>query len=218
MELLSVSPQQLTFYAPYHGPQRRILTLLNPTHMVVLFKIKSNAFRHYRLRPNAGKVEPYATIEVRICLQCFDFHEDQNLPREQIYTKCLPINLENKPLFLSKCGPESPCLEKMVMERNRPLRPFCPKCAVPSGPKKYQENGIKIVVIITVFLLAVFLTAYLLVREKLQSSIQNHLPFIHKDNSQDSCTDSSSCTCSSLEGCDSLDSCISPEISRINSI
>ncbi|XP_070139652.1 vesicle-associated membrane protein/synaptobrevin-binding protein isoform X3 [Drosophila kikkawai] len=182
MELLSVSPQQLTFYAPYHGPQRRILTLLNPTHMVVLFKIKSNAFRHYRLRPNAGKVEPYATIEVRICLQCFDFHEDQkynhylsiqsflkpencfngettlaffrSLPREQIYTKCLPINLENKPLFLSKCGPESPCLEKMVMERNRPLRPFCPKCAVPSGPKKYQENGIKIVVIITVFLLA----------------------------------------------------------------
>lgn len=39
MELLSVSPQLLNFYAPYDRRQRRILTLLNPTNSVVLFKV-----------------------------------------------------------------------------------------------------------------------------------------------------------------------------------
>ncbi|XP_020805969.1 uncharacterized protein LOC110182291 [Drosophila serrata] len=247
MELLSVSPQQLIFYAPYNGPQRRTVTLLNPTHLVVLFKVRSNAYRHYRLKPNAGKVEPYATIEIRICLQCFDFDEDQEynhylniqsffkpdnsfngetplaifrtVSRDQVYTKCLPIKLENKPLFLTKCGPEAPCLKQMILERGHRLKPVCPKCAVPSISKTCRRRGIKCMFIIIVCLLAVFILAYLLLKdigEMVKNAYQNQC--IHLDISQDSYlnSSSSSCICSSSEFCNTPDSCISPEISGVN--
>jgi len=40
MELLSVGPQILTFYAPYDDRQRRMVTLLNPNDRHVLFKVR----------------------------------------------------------------------------------------------------------------------------------------------------------------------------------
>ncbi|KAL7741062.1 hypothetical protein ACLKA6_013494 [Drosophila palustris] len=46
-ELFSVSPQTMIFYAPYDRTQRRIMTILNPTAMRLLFKIRSNAAYKY---------------------------------------------------------------------------------------------------------------------------------------------------------------------------
>uniref|UniRef100_A0A6P4ETC0 Vesicle-associated membrane protein-associated protein B n=1 Tax=Drosophila rhopaloa TaxID=1041015 RepID=A0A6P4ETC0_DRORH len=156
MDLLSVSPQRLTFYAPYDRSQRRMLTLLNPNNRKVLFKIKSNVWRYYHVSPNAGMIEPYCFIEIRISLNYFDFHEDLDqhhrfciqstyAPRDQvngettlaifrrvssrdISSKSLHVRLEATPLSLASCGLDlqSP-LGKMVLERDL-LKPLCPKC------------------------------------------------------------------------------------------
>ncbi|EDV31300.1 uncharacterized protein Dana_GF15288 [Drosophila ananassae] len=167
MELLSVSPQLLNFYAPYDRRQRRILTLLNPTNSVVLFKVTSNAWKHYRVSPIAAKIEPYDTQEVSISLSYFDFDENKKYAhrfriqsmydppdrcksekvlaiflkasRCDISTLALPVNLEAKPISLSNSYVKStPCLKKIAVERNEKLRPLCSEC--PTRLKMYKNT------------------------------------------------------------------------------
>ncbi|KAH8324259.1 hypothetical protein KR074_002675 [Drosophila pseudoananassae] len=157
MELLSVSPQLLNFYAPYDRSQRRILTLLNPTNSVVLFKVKSNAWRHYCVSPIAARIQPYDTHEVSISLRYFDFDEKKKYthrfciqsmydPVDQcktvkvlsifrkassadISTLSLPVHLEAKPISLSNPYVMSPpCLKKIAVEQDEMLRPLCSEC------------------------------------------------------------------------------------------
>ncbi|KAH8412662.1 hypothetical protein KR009_004341 [Drosophila setifemur] len=199
MELLSVSPHQMNFYAPYDRSQRRLLTLLNPNDRQVFFKlkVKSNAWRHYHVSPNAGKIEPYGTSEVSVSLNYFDFHENKEyhhrfciqsiyapegwlngekvvavfrrIPRVQICSFNLPVQLEANPLSLSQSGLDSlSCLGEVALERNKQLKPLCPKCPEIlglSGKLKKRErperSGILSTVVIIVSLLGVFLTAYL---------------------------------------------------------
>ncbi|XP_017047472.2 vesicle-associated membrane protein-associated protein scs2 [Drosophila ficusphila] len=85
MDLLSVNPQLLTFYAPYDRSQRRMLILLNPTNRQVLFKVTSNAWDHYHVSPNAGKLEPYCTREVIISLNNFDYCADLDSPSSLLH-------------------------------------------------------------------------------------------------------------------------------------
>ncbi|XP_017076089.2 vesicle-associated protein 2-2 [Drosophila eugracilis] len=157
MNLLCVNPKLLTFYAPYDRSQRRILTLLNPTYKQVLFKVKSNAHRHYNVSPNAGKIEPYCTSEISIILNHFSFEENvsynhlftiqsiyapgkhfngettlaifRRVSRRKICSNIIPVRLEDKPLPLSKSSLESlSSFFKNSMERDLQLRPLCPHC------------------------------------------------------------------------------------------
>ncbi|XP_070074655.1 trypsin epsilon-like isoform X2 [Drosophila takahashii] len=165
LELLSVSPQLLTFYAPYDRSQRRLLTLLNPTNKQVLFKIKSNVVRLYKVIPCAGRIEPYGTCEISITLHKLDYQEDLNhlfsihsifaprdhlngqtilsvfrgVSRSDISVNSLSVCLEQKPLSLANSGLDSlSSLIKTAMENDQQLRPLCPNC--PNMLKAPQEQ------------------------------------------------------------------------------
>lgn len=71
--IFNVCPQKIMFYAPYNRTQNRLLTILNPTATVLLFKIRSNCPWKYSVSPNCGRIEPYDTTEVRISLSYFKF-------------------------------------------------------------------------------------------------------------------------------------------------
>ncbi|XP_043662429.1 vesicle-associated membrane protein-associated protein B isoform X1 [Drosophila teissieri] len=158
MELLSVSPQLLTFYAPYGHSQWRMMTLLNPTDRKVLFKVKSNAWRHYTVNPNTGRLEPYSSSEVIISLKCFDFHEDgsynhlfiivsmfapqdhlngqtileifRGASRRDISSNCLPVRLEAQPFPLAISGLDSlRGFVKNAVDKELQLRQLCAICA-----------------------------------------------------------------------------------------
>ncbi|XP_037710372.1 vesicle-associated membrane protein-associated protein C16G5.05c [Drosophila subpulchrella] len=155
--MLCVSPQVLTFYAPYDRSQRRIVTLLNPTNRQVLFKIKSKVWRHYIVIPSSGGIEPYTFIEVSISLKDLNFHEDldynhqfsiqyMNAPRHyfngqtilpifgeasrrNIFTKSLFVHLEVKPISLANSSLDSLSRKvKINMEEGLQLRALCPNC------------------------------------------------------------------------------------------
>lgn len=71
--IFNVCPQKIVFYAPYNRTQNRLLTILNPTATVLLFKIRCNCPWKYSVSPNCGRIEPYDTAEVRISLSYFKF-------------------------------------------------------------------------------------------------------------------------------------------------
>ncbi|XP_016933991.3 vesicle-associated membrane protein-associated protein A [Drosophila suzukii] len=167
--MLCVSPQVLTFYAPYDRSQRRIVTLLNPTNRQVLFKIKSKVWRHYTVIPNTGKIEPYTFIEVSISLKDLDFHEDldynhlfsihfmyaprhhlngqtiqsifREASRSSISTKSLAVHLEAKPLSLANSSLDSLSSKvKINMEGGLQLRALCPECPKMLAPQEQKKT------------------------------------------------------------------------------
>ncbi|XP_022228043.2 vesicle-associated membrane protein-associated protein B-like isoform X2 [Drosophila obscura] len=130
--MASVSnPQSLIFSAPYNRVQRQVLTLINPTKWVLLFKLKTNAVQHYSVRPPSGQVQPLSTATVIITLSYFQFQSNicyrhrfsvqsiyrpvnglrqgesalsifQRTPRSDIWVASIPVRLEPPPLTPSQ--------------------------------------------------------------------------------------------------------------------
>ncbi|KAI7868086.1 PapD-like protein [Spinellus fusiger] len=62
---------QLTFQRPLTETSKEILYVRNPGTEPVSFKVKTTAPRQYCVRPNAGRIEPDAQVEVQVILQPF---------------------------------------------------------------------------------------------------------------------------------------------------
>ncbi|XP_030381098.1 vesicle-associated membrane protein-associated protein B, partial [Scaptodrosophila lebanonensis] len=71
-DVLTIEPEhELRFVGPFHRPVVTIMTLRNNAALPLVFKIKTTAPKRYCVRPNIGKITPYKSTQVEICLQPF---------------------------------------------------------------------------------------------------------------------------------------------------
>ncbi|XP_052854659.1 vesicle-associated membrane protein-associated protein B [Drosophila gunungcola] len=191
MDLLSVNPKLLTFYAPYDRCQKRKLTLLNPYDRQVLFKVKSNASLHYHVSPSSGSIEPYCFSDISISLNNFDFHEDleqkhhfciqsmyapreyingettlaifQRVSRSDISSKSIFVRLEAKPFSSPNLRLDLlSSLGKIPMERDMQLCPNFPNSLEASQQQgKPKKSGHITKLVIIGSMILVVFTAYM---------------------------------------------------------
>ncbi|XP_002058322.2 vesicle-associated membrane protein-associated protein B isoform X2 [Drosophila virilis] len=75
---LTIEPEhELRFIGPFNRPVVTIMTLKNNSAMTLVFKIKTTAPKRYCVRPNIGKIAPYRSTQVEICLQPFMYDQQE---------------------------------------------------------------------------------------------------------------------------------------------
>ncbi|XP_034487859.1 vesicle-associated membrane protein/synaptobrevin-binding protein [Drosophila innubila] len=75
---LTIQPEhELRFIGPFNRPVVTIMTLTNNAAMTLVFKIKTTAPKRYCVRPNIGKIAPYRSTQVEICLQPFMYDQQE---------------------------------------------------------------------------------------------------------------------------------------------
>ncbi|KAH9810120.1 (VAMP)-associated protein [Teratosphaeria destructans] len=66
---VELEPAELGFRRPFTHEVSQTLRLHNPNSEPVAFKVKTTAPKQYCVRPNSGKIESGATVEVQVLLQ-----------------------------------------------------------------------------------------------------------------------------------------------------
>ncbi|KAM8719798.1 hypothetical protein ACLKA7_005942 [Drosophila subpalustris] len=75
---LTIQPEhELRFIGPFNRPVVTVMTLKNNAAMTLVFKIKTTAPKRYCVRPNIGKIAPFRTTQVEICLQPFMYDQQE---------------------------------------------------------------------------------------------------------------------------------------------
>ncbi|KAH8373653.1 vesicle-associated membrane protein-associated protein B/C [Drosophila serrata] len=75
---LTIEPEhELRFVGPFNRPVVTIMSLRNNSAMPLVFKIKTTAPKRYCVRPNIGKILPYRSTQVEICLQPFIYDQQE---------------------------------------------------------------------------------------------------------------------------------------------
>ncbi|KAG9306441.1 hypothetical protein G9A89_003551 [Geosiphon pyriformis] len=62
-------PNQLSFTRPFTQTVKECLTVSNPNHEPVAFKVKTTAPKQYCVRPNSGRIEAGQSVTVQVVLQ-----------------------------------------------------------------------------------------------------------------------------------------------------
>jgi len=66
---VAINPLELAFRRPFTSEVAQILKITNPNNQPVAFKVKTTAPKQYCVRPNSGRIEPGATVDVSVLLQ-----------------------------------------------------------------------------------------------------------------------------------------------------
>uniref|UniRef100_A0A4E9EAA2 MSP domain-containing protein n=1 Tax=Gibberella zeae TaxID=5518 RepID=A0A4E9EAA2_GIBZA len=66
---VDIEPFELSFKRPFTTEVSQILTLKNPNHTPIAFKVKTTAPKQYCVRPNAGRIEAGQSFDVSVLLQ-----------------------------------------------------------------------------------------------------------------------------------------------------
>ncbi|EDV45761.1 vesicle-associated membrane protein-associated protein B/C [Drosophila erecta] len=75
---LTIDPEhELRFVGPFNRPVVTIMSLRNNSALPLVFKIKTTAPKRYCVRPNIGKIMPFRSTQVEICLQPFIYDQQE---------------------------------------------------------------------------------------------------------------------------------------------
>ncbi|TEY33604.1 hypothetical protein BOTCAL_0674g00040 [Botryotinia calthae] len=66
---VEIESPELGFHRPFTTEVSQTLTIRNPNHSPVGFKVKTTAPKQYCVRPNSGRLEPGRSIDVTVLLQ-----------------------------------------------------------------------------------------------------------------------------------------------------
>ncbi|XP_017115533.1 uncharacterized protein LOC108138068 [Drosophila elegans] len=88
---LIVTPLILSFQAPLLYPQKRLITLLNPSDKAVIYRIHLTKDTDYSAEPSTGRVEPFDTTELTVTL----WPIKENLPGGQLDVRSIPEDMIN---------------------------------------------------------------------------------------------------------------------------
>ncbi|EDW53217.1 GM12317 [Drosophila sechellia] len=106
---LTIDPEhELRFVGPFTRPVVRIMTLRNNSALPLVFKIKTTAPKHYCVRPNIGKITPFRSTQVEICLQPFVYDQQEKNKHKFMWKELEPEQLMDAKL---KCVFEMPSAE-----------------------------------------------------------------------------------------------------------
>ncbi|XP_017074958.1 vesicle-associated membrane protein-associated protein B [Drosophila eugracilis] len=99
---LTIDPEhELRFVGPFNRPVVTIMTLRNNSCMPLVFKIKTTAPKRYCVRPNIGKIPPYRTTQVEICLQPF-IYDQQEKNKHKFMVQSIMVPVESDLTDLNK--------------------------------------------------------------------------------------------------------------------
>ncbi|KAH8386792.1 hypothetical protein KR093_002597 [Drosophila rubida] len=86
---LTIEPEhELRFVGPFSRPVVTVMTLRNNASTVLVFKIKTTAPKRYCVRPNIGKIAPFRSTQVEICLQPF-MYDQQEKNKHKFMVQCV---------------------------------------------------------------------------------------------------------------------------------
>ncbi|PNS14146.1 Vesicle-associated membrane protein-associated protein [Sphaceloma murrayae] len=94
---VELDPAELGFKRPFTQEVSQILRLYNPGSNPVAFKVKTTAPKQYCVRPNSGRIEPKADVEVQVLLQAMK--EDPPLDarcRDKFLVQSIAIDASNE--------------------------------------------------------------------------------------------------------------------------
>ncbi|EDX17030.1 GD16666 [Drosophila simulans] len=93
---LTIDPEhELRFVGPFTRPVVRIMTLRNNSALPLVFKIKTTAPKHYCVRPNIGKITPFRSTQVEICLQPFVYdQQEKNKHKFMVQSVLAPLDAD----------------------------------------------------------------------------------------------------------------------------
>ncbi|EDX01252.2 vesicle-associated membrane protein-associated protein B/C [Drosophila yakuba] len=75
---MTITPEhELRFVGPFNRPVVTIMTLRSNQGLPLVFKIKTTAPKRYCVRPNIGKIMPFRSTQVEICLQPFIYDQQE---------------------------------------------------------------------------------------------------------------------------------------------
>ncbi|XP_017016036.1 vesicle-associated membrane protein-associated protein B/C [Drosophila takahashii] len=93
---LTIDPDnELRFVGPFNRPVVTIMTLRNNSNLPLVFKIKTTAPKRYCVRPNIGKILPFRTTQVEICLQPFIYdQQEKNKHKFMVQSVLAPVDAD----------------------------------------------------------------------------------------------------------------------------
>ncbi|XP_016962670.1 vesicle-associated membrane protein-associated protein B [Drosophila biarmipes] len=93
---LTIDPEhELRFVGPFNRPVVTIMTLRNNSSLPLVFKIKTTAPKRYCVRPNIGKIMPFRTTQVEICLQPFIYdQQEKNKHKFMVQSVLAPVDAD----------------------------------------------------------------------------------------------------------------------------
>ncbi|XP_037725541.1 vesicle-associated membrane protein/synaptobrevin-binding protein [Drosophila subpulchrella] len=93
---LTIDPEhELRFVGPFNRPVVTIMTLRNNSSLPLVFKIKTTAPKRYCVRPNIGKILPFRTTQVEICLQPFIYdQQEKNKHKFMVQSVLAPVDAD----------------------------------------------------------------------------------------------------------------------------
>ncbi|KAI9657495.1 MAG: phosphatidylinositol-binding protein scs2 [Trizodia sp. TS-e1964] len=62
---VEIDPPELGFRRPFQHEVSQVLRLRNPNNDPIAFKVKTTAPKQYCVRPNSGRIEPNAEVEIQ---------------------------------------------------------------------------------------------------------------------------------------------------------
>ncbi|XP_034106429.1 vesicle-associated membrane protein/synaptobrevin-binding protein [Drosophila nasuta] len=88
-DVLTIEPEhELRFVGPFNRPVVTVMTLRNNAPSTLVFKIKTTAPKRYCVRPNIGKIAPFRSTQVEICLQPF-MYDQQEKNKHKFMVQCV---------------------------------------------------------------------------------------------------------------------------------
>ncbi|KAH8413559.1 hypothetical protein KR009_012283, partial [Drosophila setifemur] len=69
---LVVTPTNLRFHAPFTYFQKRLITLLNPSDMAMIYSIHKGDDKNLSIDNLRGRIEPFDTTEITVTLEAFE--------------------------------------------------------------------------------------------------------------------------------------------------
>ncbi|XP_015042117.1 vesicle-associated membrane protein-associated protein B/C isoform X1 [Drosophila persimilis] len=93
---LTIDPEhELRFVGPFNRSVVTIMTLRNNSSAPLVFKIKTTAPKRYCVRPNIGKILPFRSTQVEICLQPFMYdQQEKNKHKFMVQSVLAPVDAD----------------------------------------------------------------------------------------------------------------------------
>ncbi|XP_017151233.2 vesicle-associated membrane protein-associated protein B/C-like [Drosophila miranda] len=92
---LTIDPEHELFFAgPFNQPIVTILTLRNNSDVPLAFKIKTTTPKRYFVRPSIGLIPPSRAIHVGICLEPFNWDQQQTNDTFLVRSCLAPTNAD----------------------------------------------------------------------------------------------------------------------------
>ncbi|XP_022210349.2 vesicle-associated membrane protein-associated protein B/C [Drosophila obscura] len=93
---LTIDPEhELRFVGPFNRSVVTIMTLRNNAAVPLVFKIKTTAPKRYCVRPNIGKILPFRSTQVEICLQPFMYdQQEKNKHKFMVQSVLAPMDAD----------------------------------------------------------------------------------------------------------------------------